>query len=67
MFKNSIKCDNCGKELITDSQYPHKFTLELNVIDTNINTSETQFAIHMTPPFEDTKHFCNKYCLKEWL
>lgn len=67
MIKESILCDNCGEELITDTQYPHKFSLELRVIDTNRNSSQLQFLVNMTPPFVGTKHFCGKKCLGEWL
>lgn len=43
MHKQSITCDNCGKELITNTPYPHNYNFELSVIDTNINTSGTQW------------------------
>ena len=66
MRKQSITCDNCGKELITDTRYPHNYNFELSVIDTNINTSGTQYAVHMEPPFNGNKHFCSKKCIAEW-
>ena len=67
MIKESILCDCCGKERITDTKYPHTFTLELSIIDTNRNTSNTTYSVHMEPAFKGTKHFCNKKCLGEWL
>ena len=67
MIKESIICDNCGEERITDNPYPHTFTLELSVIDTNRNSSGSQYAAHQIPPFEGLKHFCDKKCLAEWL
>lgn len=66
MITKSITCDNCGKELITDTPYPHKFALELRVIDTNRNTSGMRYAVAMLPPFDGNKHFCSKKCLGEW-
>ena len=62
----SMICDNCEKELITESAYPHKFTLELSVIDTNVNTSGMTYCVHMEPPFQGKKHFCNSECLSEY-
>ena len=67
MIKECIICDNCGEERITDNPYPHTFTLELSVIDTNRNSSGSQYAVHLIPPFEGLKHFCDKKCLAEWL
>lgn len=61
-----MTCDNCGKELITDTPYSHNFNFELRVIDTNRNTSGIQYAVYMTPPFDGLKHFCSKTCLSEW-
>lgn len=61
----SIKCDNCQKELITNSSYPHNFNFQLSVIDTNVNTSGIQFAINMLPPFHGDKHFCSVNCINE--
>ena len=63
----SIKCDGCGEELITDTPYPHKFSLLLSVIDTNRNSTNMQYLIAQYPPFEGTRHFCGKDCLKKWL
>jgi hypothetical protein len=66
MITQSITCDTCSKELITDTPYPHNFNFELRVIDTNRNTSGIQFAVHMSPPFDGVKHFCSKKCLGEF-
>jgi hypothetical protein len=67
MIKQSMTCDNCGEELMTNTPYPHNYNLELRVIDTNINTSGIQYAVYMTPPFDGLKHFCSKTCLGEWI
>jgi len=67
MTKQSILCDWCEKERIIDSSYPHTFTWELSIIDTGINTSNSTYAVYQKPPFENNKHFCDAYCLKEWL
>lgn len=67
MRVQSIKCDNCQKELITNSKYPHNYNFQLSVIDTNINTSGTQYAVHMSPPFHRDKHFCSNKCIIEHL
>ena len=67
MVKTEKFCDECGENLIIDSQYPSHYTLELTVRDTGINTSNIQYAIMQFPPFEGTKHFCNKKCLSNWL
>lgn len=63
----SIKCDNCGKELICDTQYPHVYALELKAIDVNRNSIGSVFLVHLSPPIDKTKHFCNKKCLREFL
>ncbi len=67
MTKTTKICDNCDKNLIVDSQYPVHYTLELNVVNTGINTSQSTYCIAMYPPFEGTKHFCNTKCLAKWL
>ena len=67
MIKESIICDNCGEERITDTQYPHTFTLQLSVIDTNRNSSSSQYMVYQYPPIEGLKHFCDEKCLSEWL
>lgn len=46
----SIKCDNCGKELICDTQYPHVYALELKAFDVNRRTSGGVFAVVVKPP-----------------
>jgi len=63
----SIKCDNCGKELICDTQYPHVYALELKAIDVNRNSSGSVFLVRTSPPIDQTKHFCKKKCLWEFL
>ena len=65
--KESILCDNCKTELIEESAYPHKFVLQLSVIDAIRHRDTTQYAIAMLPPFKNDKHFCNKECLLSWL
>jgi hypothetical protein len=67
MIKESIICDNCGEERITDNPYPHTFTLQLSLIDTNSNSNSSQYMVYQIPPFDGLKHFCDKKCLSEWL
>jgi hypothetical protein len=62
----SIECDQCGEELVVDSQFPAKYSLELNCINTGINTSDACFSVHIEPPFNGQKHFCNVTCLFRW-
>jgi hypothetical protein len=64
---NSITCDHCGCELVVDSSYPYKFSIVLSCINTGINTTGQQYAIHMIPPLTEDKYFCNMNCLKEWI
>jgi hypothetical protein len=63
----SIICDNCGKELICDTQYPHAYALELSAIDVNRNSGGSQYCVCVHPPIDGTKHFCNKKCLCDYL
>jgi len=67
MQVESIICDNCGEELIVNDMYPHKFCLELNVIDTQRSTSGIKYCVAQYPLFEGKKHFCNKKCLSDWI
>lgn len=62
----SIKCDNCGKELICDTSYPHVYALELKAIDVNRNSTGAVFCVCVNPPIKGIKHFCNKKCLMEF-
>ena len=41
----SIKCDNCGKELICDTSYPHVYALGLKAIDVNRNSTGAVFCV----------------------
>ena len=63
----SITCDECGKELIEDSQYPHKYGLRLTAIDHGINTSGATYAVHVSPPIDRLKDFCGLPCLASWV
>lgn len=63
----SIVCDACGEELIEDSMYPHKFVLELSVIDTIRNSGGAQYCLAMYPPFEGKRHFCDGVCLGKYV
>lgn len=63
----SIICDNCSSELIVDSSYPARYSLELRAINTGINTSSIQYAVGVNPPIESTKHFCGMDCLSKWI
>ena len=67
MKVNSILCDSCNEELIIDSQYPHNFVLELNVVDTGINTKGSVYCVHQEPIFKESKHFCDIKCLTKWI
>lgn len=67
MRKQSLICDNCGTELVEDTQYPAKFSLELTAINTGYNTSDITYAVIVKPPFREAKHFCNIQCITEWL
>ncbi len=62
----SIKCDNCGEELIEDSSYPAKYSLELTNINTGINTTGVTYLMDVKPSFRGSKHFCGKTCLANW-
>jgi hypothetical protein len=63
----SIKCDNCGKELICDTSYPHVYALELKAIDVNRKSSGAVLCVYVHPPIAGNKHFCNKNCLGDYL
>lgn len=65
--QESITCDNCQKELITESSYPAKYSLELKAINTNINNTGASYAVCVHPPIDGVKHFCGKQCLVDWL
>lgn len=63
----SIKCDECEKELIIDSSYPHHYCLELKCIDTGINTSGMTYAVAMYPLLNKSYQFCGFECLSKWM
>lgn len=64
--KISITCDTCQKELIVDSKYPAHYSLELKAINTGTNSSGSQYAVYVRPPFDGVRHFCGFNCLKNW-
>lgn len=64
--KRSITCDHCGKELVEDSPYPHKYGLHLAARDYGINSSGSVYAVHVSPPIDAPKDFCGFVCLAEW-
>lgn len=63
----SILCDACQAELIEDSSYPAKYSLELKAINTGINSTGVQYAVAMYPPIKETLHFCGLSCLSQWV
>ena len=63
---SSVICDDCQTELIEDSEYPHKFGLQLSVRDYGVNTSGMVYAIALQPPLDRDYHFCGINCLKNW-
>lgn len=65
--KESILCDGCGKELITNSMYPHNFNLELKIIDTERQQCGVKYCLAQFPLFEGSKHFCGNECLTKWM
>ena len=65
--KEVLACDACEENLIINTSYPANYSLELNVIDTNRNTTGVVYAVNIIPPFNETKHFCNLRCLANWV
>lgn len=63
----SIFCDECGNELTTKSQYPHKWALELRSIDVNVNKTGVAYCVDIKPELSSTVHFCGLSCLGDWL
>ena len=63
----SIICDHCDRELVEDTPYPARYSLELMAVNTNINTSGSEYAVCVYPPIKGIKHFCDFKCLNEWV
>lgn len=53
--QKSIKCDQCGKELCCETQFPTVYAIEVSLINVN------------KPPVKEPHHFCNKECLTRFL
>lgn len=64
---HSVICDQCGKEMVIESQYPSHTGLHLSEVDHNINKSGTKFLLHITPKLGEPKDFCDMQCLKAWV
>lgn len=62
----SVTCDNCQRELVIDSSYPHEWGLELSAKDFGIKSGVTVYACICDPPIEETRHFCGIKCLYSW-
>ena len=67
MKTTSIVCDECGKEMVIESNYPHRWGLELSCKDFGINKSGFAYAINSPPILDRPFHFCNEDCLKNWM
>lgn len=65
--KKVLICDACGKDCITYSSYPAKYSFELKSINTNINNTGATFAVVTTPAIPDAVHFCTTKCLLTWV
>ncbi len=63
----AITCDQCENDLISNTSYPAKYSLELKAINTNINNTGLVFSVIVHPPLDSTKHFCDIVCLKKFL
>lgn len=63
----SCKCDHCGQELITHSNYPANYSLQLSAFNANINSGGMIYDAYIIPPIDGDKHFCGFVCLQHWL
>ncbi len=62
---NTVICDNCNRDLTTTTNsvdYRLKLMHE-NIIPHSGPVTDVMFCRR----FEGDKHFCNVYCLKEWM
>lgn len=64
---NSIKCDECGEELIIDDMSPHNYGLSLKAEDYGTNSSSMQHLVCIYPPIEREHNFCGLGCLQKWI
>lgn len=65
METRSIKCDNCGKELVIDTKYPTNYCLKLSSANYAYNRSGTTYAILGYPHVDRDHHFCDLKCLRD--
>ena len=65
--ETNITCDCCGEKLSIETTYPHNYGLVLRAEDFKKNVGGVQYAVHITPPIDSEKVFCNVKCLNEWL
>lgn len=64
---NSIKCDQCGKELTVHSDSPSNYGLSLKAENYSINNSGPKKCIHVYPPIGQERNFCDLECLRWWV
>jgi hypothetical protein len=63
MLKYTMTCDGCGMDL-TDSGSMPGFYLTLTSAMMP-STSESRFAMHVTPSIVEPMHFCGLGCLRK--
>lgn len=61
----TTSCDNCGRGLSEGGSMP-TFRLALTA-EALRNSTGFRNAVHVDPPIDGTKHFCNRACLCNWL
>lgn len=64
--QHSVKCDQCGEELVTHSSYPANYGLRLSAVNYNINDTGITYAMNILPPLKRAHDFCSIKCLREW-
>lgn len=60
-----IVCDHCNADISATNGYP-SYRLSL-VAEKLPNNSNTEVAIHVTPPINKAHHFCGLHCLDHWV
>lgn len=65
MERVEVNCDHCMKSLADAGSMPtYRICLSSEKVP---NSGPYMNAVHVTPPIQQDHHFCNMYCLSEWL
>lgn len=63
--ESKVTCDKCGEDITETGAMPrYRIVLDCESLPSNTNY---RYAVAISPPIDQTMHFCGFVCLSEWV